>query len=807
MSWLTKYQNGGGYNINNILPPVKQEPLVRGDIPTTYNIQKDPRLINIGGADKAKAELAKTIADRRARIAASKQVNKKGLTNMTAQDWATSAAAIPDEMRISEQPNFIDDSMLNPLNWLGSMSSELGQSPYKAQQQHSMMPVVQSVAAPITGGFLGSKWGLPLLGKQLGKGVKWLESLGTKEAPIEREFHPLDMTGFEEEPEEAIHMAPTSHATAYDHVPWSDDIKFDLAERKEPYKATMIHPENGQHVDLAKPGPFSKMTIKDPNDPQQHITALLASSHALPVKYPRLMSFGFFNNNPTSASQQLKMFMKKLPSQVQLPETGSTSIHSQPLMNTMLERMAGQPGRVDIQPLTNQGLKYLNTFTKTDGTSVIEQIKEQFPKIVKSYERLGKAANVTFDKPKLLYNWKEVEPSFFDTDEFKTLHAADPMLENLKIIAPDYSAVKHWQYGGQPIVDPRGQWAHPGKVTRIPSPSITMQGVGYPVLGKANNGKTIMMQPGQDYHFGNATYVDEYPMMQKGGTLPPYITNNPNDPRLKAYQDSSLLYNNYVQVLNALKQQKYKQEPNLPGKHTIYDYLNEKDNGININKVSPTLNSADDFIHGIVNKTLPAQLYSETIKPNGIQNFVSPIRPTFWNDKKDPRYGDRRVIGDYSNVNPKQEVFYQQPTASKPTIKKVDKKPVQPVLYNPEIHSLGQQQPLTAEQVGLVHPQDFQFKMINPAMVNTIPNIQPVGNKPPTPTNYVATWRDESMPDKTAKKYFQNVNDWRNFVYNNPEYSYISAEETGNENGQPHSTQSAGYLQRKQKGGWLSHYN
>ena len=73
-------------------------------------------------------------------------------------------------------------------------------------------------------------------------------------------------------------------------------------------------------------------------------------------------------------------------------------------------------------------------------------------------------------------------------------------------------------YGsGGPIVDPMGQWAHPGKVTRIPSANITMQGVPYPVLGVASNGKQIMMQPGQDYNFGNAEHVDEYPIMANGG--------------------------------------------------------------------------------------------------------------------------------------------------------------------------------------------------------------------------------------------------------------------------------------------------
>jgi hypothetical protein len=56
------------------------------------------------------------------------------------------------------------------------------------------------------------------------------------------------------------------------------------------------------------------------------------------------------------------------------------------------------------------------------------------------------------------------------------------------------------------IVDPRGQWAHPGKLTRIPGNDITMQGVPYPVWAQPNVGPGAMMQPGQDYKFPGADY-------------------------------------------------------------------------------------------------------------------------------------------------------------------------------------------------------------------------------------------------------------------------------------------------------------
>jgi hypothetical protein len=69
------------------------------------------------------------------------------------------------------------------------------------------------------------------------------------------------------------------------------------------------------------------------------------------------------------------------------------------------------------------------------------------------------------------------------------------------------------------IYDPMGQWAHPGQNTRIPGNDITMQGVPYPVWAQPNVGQPQMMQPGQEYNFPEADYVDEYPQMKRGGYM------------------------------------------------------------------------------------------------------------------------------------------------------------------------------------------------------------------------------------------------------------------------------------------------
>lgn len=85
-------------------------------------------------------------------------------------------------------------------------------------------------------------------------------------------------------------------------------------------------------------------------------------------------------------------------------------------------------------------------------------------------------------------------------DVMKSRESDDTLIEVLNTIA---------------VNDDRGQWAHPGKITKISSNQITMQGVDYPVLGISDTGDTKMMYPNQDYNFKGKS-VTEYPMAQDG---------------------------------------------------------------------------------------------------------------------------------------------------------------------------------------------------------------------------------------------------------------------------------------------------
>jgi hypothetical protein len=82
-----------------------------------------------------------------------------------------------------------------------------------------------------------------------------------------------------------------------------------------------------------------------------------------------------------------------------------------------------------------------------------------------------------------------------------------------RVILPHYG-IKQFKEGGV-IKDDRGQWEHPGEITEINSPYITMKGVPYPVLGISDTGDTQMMYPEEEYEFeGNK--VTEYPLALNG---------------------------------------------------------------------------------------------------------------------------------------------------------------------------------------------------------------------------------------------------------------------------------------------------
>ena len=100
------------------------------------------------------------------------------------------------------------------------------------------------------------------------------------------------------------------------------------------------------------------------------------------------------------------------------------------------------------------------------------------------------------------------------------------------------------------IKDDRGQWDHPGEITRISGGNITMKrdpktgkALTQPILGIADTGEEQWMYPGEDYNFEGANYVTEYPKGKK-----PRMAKNGLRQEQKGLQnlDNLLNFTNYT---------------------------------------------------------------------------------------------------------------------------------------------------------------------------------------------------------------------------------------------------------------------
>ena len=215
-----------------------------------------------------------------------------------------------------------------------------------------------------------------------------------------------------------------------------------------------------------------------------------------------------------SSEQQKAKFINKLS------DTEFTDYLSK-LSNAEKRKLYGLPAYDIDKSLLNQSKNQLLQLQKSGADYIHPFIRNT------SWRNLGDEFRGIMKK------WGLEPTSQKDVEKFRKLYINDQfnMLLNSKPMSFGDKATYinnpiTLNKDGGPVVDPRGQWAHPGKVTRIPGSDITMQDVPYPVYGVGSNGQEQMMYPGQDYQFGNSEFVDEYPMMQIGGTMLNDKSNN-----------------------------------------------------------------------------------------------------------------------------------------------------------------------------------------------------------------------------------------------------------------------------------------
>ena len=362
--------------------------------------------------------------------------------------------------------------------------------------------------------------------------------------------------------------------------------------------------------------------------------------------------------------------------------------------------------------------------------------------------------------------------------------------------------------GSEIPVDPMGYWNpdNVGEPVIIPSNEITMEGVYQPLLGISDTGDTQMMYPGEDYEFDGES-VTEYPMAQKGKTVPTYVekfglnendlkrafatkpinnkgdvyydidksgkkfrihtqsggldyieeisntlptvnikkepiyVDNPNDPRLRAYNDSLNLYNSYKNVKKAYEDRGY--ETHYPASERWVNVMNEELKKPLPNKIAGYKNDDETFYVREINPSgggyyantkIPMQLYNPNIRPKGMQIAQSTREEDSWDKKSEksiPKHilidknkikksikeksnegffkslvsgnaTDALPFWDYSNVEPKQEVILNPPVPKKPKPQPLKKKSTpqptpQPIQEQP-VKTVEQPKPVERKQ-------------------------------------------------------------------------------------------------------------
>ena len=194
-------------------------------------------------------------------------------------------------------------------------------------------------------------------------------------------------------------------------------------------------------------------------------------------------------------------------------------------------------------------------------------------------------------------------------------------------------------------------------------------------------------------------------------TKEPTIVYNEDDPKLKAFKDSSSLVKNYLEVTEALKKQNYiKRNVSLDAVDWGKTKQQVKDLGV-AKKQDKTLYVTPDFIPGVVNKTLPDQLFSDSIDPLGVEIYDAPNNL----GSDDPRFQDVRYVASYKNVKPKIQVLHEKGFTSDvsgyPTIKIQYDKQGKPVWYK---NTKGEKIPYDANSPSYKFTKEFAYPDFEP---------------------------------------------------------------------------------------------
>jgi len=251
--------------------------------------------------------------------------------------------------------------------------------------------------------------------------------------------------------------------------------------------------------------------------------------------------------------------------------------------------------------------------------------------------------------------------------------------------------------GSEIPVDPMGYWnpENVGNPVIIPSTDITMEGVDQPLIGISDTGDVQYMQPGEDYSF-DGEYVTEYPVAQQGIRQPLYVSD-PNDPRLKTYQDSLYSYNVGQRMAGILQNDKnlMKVIPKSPIYKNLQAALKAHGNKLLDNSLTET--------GGYKNYEKIAEIMKEY--QSKANKGILPIKIQPYYPNPDNMVKDLITLRDFWDATGITEKLGGQPRPAQANLPEW-KKPEQPVEYRKREQSYLEKLGLTTEDLKKVFSSD-----------------------------------------------------------------------------------------------------
>jgi hypothetical protein len=481
-------------------------------------------------------------------------------SNWSREELENATAGLESKFRVSDEPNVFDD-YINPASWVGRMSANLGAAPNQIVQQDSMMPLVSSIAEPVLGGAIGE-----VVGPYISKG------LNAMKRPLAKAAVPV-LEGLN-------NVYNNVYNKTYNISSLLENKAFDLASSyrannknimqkaieaanagnawtREWYSNPEIQARYNQWITPANKfvDPETALFYSNIDDAVSGLSNInldksvgnkLAGTVAR-NNLEKLLVEGKFTNPVThglGSRGTLGRFSHGLnDALVNIANPGfnkrifgkgydiaNTFVHENTHAITkgnygfkpeFLKRFTEPFARTAEEIAGKQLTKHQKYLTKaTEVHARINELRRTFglsPETVVDDNMINNIINQG------LKGKTSVEKDFFklikDKVKFKELMNTAPAIG--VGVGLGAGALQQKKEGG--IIDSdRGQWDHPGEITRISGGNITMKrdpktgkALTEPILGIADTGEEQWMYPGEDYNFEGANYVTEYPKGKK----------------------------------------------------------------------------------------------------------------------------------------------------------------------------------------------------------------------------------------------------------------------------------------------------